>query len=305
MPTAVVTGAAGYVGSGLVGVLEREGWRARPLVRERVPYLGDDQVVLDLSRDGAALAGALEDADVVVHLAGDNEAAPHDHTASGTENLARAVEGTEVKRVLYMSTVHVYGTRMVGGATLTEDLAPEPEHPYAIARLASERLLESLRPERAVVIFRLTNSVGAPVDPAVERWTLVANDLSRQGAVHGRLELRTPGTQWRDFVALRDVREMVAAACRPDPVPSGTYNIGSGRPLTVRDLAGLVQDAFEDLTGERPELHAPEPEGERPEPYRVSVEAAARSGLRAVTPLQEAVGETVRFCIENKEALAR
>jgi hypothetical protein len=66
-----------------------------------------------------------------------------------------------------------------------------------------------------------------------------------------------------------------------------------------------VQDAFERATGSRPELHAPEPGGERPEPYRVSVEAAARHGLRAVTPLEEAVGETVRFCIENKEALAR
>src|SRR5436309_54649 len=83
---------------------------------------------------------------------------------------------------------------------------------------------------------------------------------------------RTTGTQWRDFVALRDVREMVATACRSDAVPAGTYNLGSGRPLTVRHLAGLVQDAFEELTGSRPELHAPAPDGEAPEPYRVSVD---------------------------------
>src|SRR4051794_7470880 len=300
MPTALVTGAAGYVGSGLVAVLERDGWEVRALVRRRVPYVGPRQVVGDLTRD--PLDDVLEGVDVVVHLAGDNERAERDHTAAGTENLLRALQGTNVRRVLYMSTVHVYGARITGGALLTEDMQPQPQHPYAASRLASERMLGESG--REVVVFRLTNSVGAPAHPAVERWSLVANDLARQGALSGLLELHTPGLQWRDFVPLRDVREMVAAASGPDAVPAGIYNIGSGQPRTVRDLAGLVQDAFEDLTGARPELHAPEADEDHPDAYRVSVEAAARHGLRAVTPLEEAVEETVRFCIENKKALA-
>ena len=155
-------------------------------------------------------------------------------------------------------------------------------------------------------MLRLTNAVGAPDDPRVDRWTLVANDLCRQGALTGRLELRSSGVQWRDFVALHDVCSIVGSASRvAQPVlPPGTYNLGSGTPTTVRDLAGMVQDAFEHATGTRPDLVAPAPEADRPQPYRVSVESAARHGLRAMTPLEEAVEETVRFCLEHREELA-
>ena len=97
--------------------------------------------------------------------------------------MVEAVADSAVKRLVYMSTVHVYGERMTGGATLTEDMRPEPRAPYAIARLASEHLAAALsRKGIEVVVLRLTNSMGAPAHPAVDRWTLVANDLCRQGS---------------------------------------------------------------------------------------------------------------------------
>jgi len=209
-----------------------------------------------------------------------------------------------------MSTVHVYGRRIQGGVTVTEDMRPEPQAPYAIARLASEHLVAGLAPAGVeVVSLRLTNSLGAPADPSVDRWTLVANDLCRQGALDGRLELRSSGSQWRDFIALADVHAAVTAACgldEPD-LAAGTYNLGSGTSMTVRELAGLVAEAFERVTGTRPGLTAPalEPEAERPEPYTVSVERAAERGFRATTAVAAAVEDTVRFCVEHSDALAR
>jgi hypothetical protein len=65
----------------------------------------------------------------------------------------------------------------------------------------------------------------------------------------------------------------------------------------------MVQDAFERATGQRPELTAPAPGPARPEPYHVSVDAMRRAGLGAETALEDAVAETVRFCLEHKEAL--
>ena len=285
----------------------------RALVRRRAEHLAVEQTVADLARDTDAAAAACEGAETVVHLAGENEVvAARDPTAAlggtvlATERLVEAAAAAGVRRLVYMSTVHVYGERMTEGAHLTEDLRPEPRSTYAISRLASEHLAATLASAGTeVIVLRLTNSLGAPAHPAVDRWTLVANDLCRQGAVDGRLELRTSGIQWRDFVALSDVRSMIAAACRSAPavLPAGRYNLGSGKPMTVRDLATLVQDAFEGCTGTRPELLAPEPDGPPPEPYRVSVERAAGHGLRAETPVEDAVEETVRFCIEHREAL--
>ena len=307
----LVTGPAGYIGAGLVHELLDDGWDVVGLGRERVDYLPIDQVVADLNVDRELTREACEGADCVVHLAGENEvfaardpAAALGETVTATERLVEAVAASRAKRLVYMSTVHVYGEQIREGATITEDLRPEPRGAYPVSRLASEHLVAALAAHGTeVVVLRLTNSVGAPIHPSVDRWTLVANDLCRQGALTGRLVLRSSGVQWRDFVALRDVHAAVVAACRSDTLPPGRYNLGSGEPMTVRSLAELVQDAFERSTGTRPELDAPDPGPDPPAPYRVSVERAASHGIRNDTPVASAVEETVRFCVDNREAL--
>jgi UDP-glucose 4-epimerase len=287
----------------------------RALVRGPAPWLGVEQLKLELAGEDAPdqLADALQGVDAVVHLAGEDEvtaasrpAAALAGTVVATELIAETCAAGEIKRLVYVSTVHVYGARIAPGVVLREDMRPEPRSAYGISRLASEHVAAS----RAgggyeLIAMRLTNSVGAPYDPAVDRWTLVANDLCRQGAVDGRLELRSSGMQWRDFVALGDVCSALVSAASPEsPLPSGTYNLGSGRPLRVRDLALMVQNSFERRTGRRPELHAPAPEDAPPEPYHVSVDRAAAHGLTLTKPIEEAIDETVGFCLEHAAALS-
>lgn len=292
-----VTGAAGFLGSRLVSELPDP----RALVRRPVPYLdAAEQLAVDLLGPIAAVAEALAGADAVVHLAGHNEvvaAADPDRALTETITMARhvaeAAAAAEVGRIVYVSTVHVYGDRLAADATVDEDVAPAPRSPYAIARLASEHVLAS---NRELVVLRLTNAVGAPVHRDVDRWTLVAADLCRSAATTGELVLRSSGMQWRDFIALGDVTRIVAAALDPDRVPAGTYNVASGRSTTVRGLAELVQARVEARTGTRPPLRASEPDGTEPGPYRVDVGRLTDLGLEAKLPLADAVDELVELC---------
>src|SRR5439155_766032 len=216
------------------------------------------------SVDGVGVTELVTGAHAVVHLAGANEVmVAHDpdralaDTVAAARHVAEACADAGVGRLVFVSTVHVYGRALAPGATVTEDDLPAPLSTYAIARLAAEHVVTAALPE--TVVLRLTNGVGRPSAPEVERWSLVANDVFRQAATTGALRLRTDGMQWRDFVALDDVCRVVAAALDPFAVPAGTYNLGSGAALTVRDLAELVQQAVESATGTRPPLSSPAP----------------------------------------------
>jgi nucleoside-diphosphate-sugar epimerase len=304
----LITGAGGYIGGRLVRALAGAGRHVHALVREPAPWLEIGQTACDLcSVTPELLAEACAGVSTIIHLAGENElvaarepASALGSTVIATERLAEAARTAGVPRLVYVSTVHVYGERMRPGVTLTEDLRPEPRSAYAISRLACEHVAASLATE--LVILRLTNSVGAPADARVDRWSLVANDLARQGARDGILRLHSAGLRWRDFVSLEDVCAALAAA-GDGSLAAGTYNLGSGEPTTVLALAHLVQDAFEQRTGHRPPLQTAPPPPEPPGPYRVSVQRIAAQGVTGSHTLGDAVGETVAFCLEHREEL--
>jgi UDP-glucose 4-epimerase len=310
----VLVGAGGYLGSRLAAWLATGASQTevtvRTVMRHSSPEVPGDRTVVDLlSDDGpAALAVACKDADAIIHLAGPNEVAtsadPQQAVADTirlSQRVADAASLAGVHRLVYVSTIHVYGARLTPGARISEDLRPESRSPYAVARLASEHLLSAARSDS--VIFRLTNSVGAPLSPAIDRWSLVANDLCRQAVTSGSLRLRTPGTQWRDFVALSDACRILAGTLGADAMPAGTYNLGSGRPCTVRQLAQVVQERAEVALGQRPTLIAPKPPPDPPGPYTVSTERLAAAGWRATTPLADGIDETLAFCLAHRQDL--
>lgn len=306
-PTIAVTGAGGYVGSRLVAAL---GDHARAVVRTPVPWLpADRQVVCDLLGPKHDVATAIEGADVVLHLAGHNEVVTaHDpdraahETVAMTEAVAEAARTTGVTRVVHVSTVHVYGDRLRPGAVIDETVPPAPTSAYAQTRRDCEEVLEA-SPALDVVVLRLTNAVGAPVDPRVDRWTLVASDLCRRAVLDRRVVLRSSGLQWRDFITLDDAVRATVGAADPEVVPAGTYNLASGRPATVRALAELVQDRVESACGWRPELEAPTVTGEPEAPYTVSPARLEAVGLGARQVLTDGVDELIRHCVEHEEAL--
>lgn len=300
MTVLAVTGAAGYIGGRVVADAAGRGLPVRAVVTRDAPWLaGEVRTVGSLEGDADDAVGG---ADAVVHLAGANEvraAADPDGALASTVAAARAVAGAcarnGVRRLVYLSTFHVYGTAVAPGAVIDEDTDPHPRTAYAAARLACEDTVRA-RGGPEVVVLRVTNAVGAPPDARVDRWSLLANDLCRQAVERGRLEVRSTGHQWRDFVALADVSRIVLAAAGTAVEP-GTYNLGSGRPTTVAHLAALVADAAEGAGRPRPAVTfgAEGPTGPE-EPFRLSVDRLRRAGLAAGTPLEDAVAETLAFC---------
>lgn len=295
-----VTGAGGYVGGRVVQHLRSNGCTVLPLARHPVPWM-PDALLLDLARsDVSAIVDALGDQVAVIHLAGASEVrASRDpdgalaETVAATRRVSQAAAQAGIPTFVYLSTVHVYGAALEGEAVVDEMSLPAPRHPYAVARLASEHLAAAAGLD-SLVVLRLTNSVGAPADVRVDRWTLVANDLSRRAAAGAPLRLTSSGRQWRDFVDLGDVCRSIAAAAA-GRVPPGVYNLGSGRARTVLELAEVIADVAA-VDGSRSVIEAPPHYGPRPAPVQIDVSLLARHLPRPAVPLEDSVRELIDLC---------
>lgn len=304
-----VTGAGGYLGGRVTGALGADG---RALVRAQVPWLpASSQMMCNLLDGADQITEALDGARFVVHLAGHNEIVARSEpdravkeTVTMAENVARAAVSNGINRLVYVSTVHVYGDRLKPGAHIHEEVASAPLSAYARARRICEELLLSSG-DLDVVVLRLTNAVGAPADPGVDRWTLVASDLCLQGVLDKVMTLRSSGMQSRDFITLDDAVRMVIGACDPSVVPAGVYNLCSGRPSTVRGLADLIQERITEICGWLPVLEAPEPEGPPEEPYVVDPSRLLGVGLQAEQPLRDGIDEIIDHCRKHETTLRR
>ena len=154
MPTALVTGATGLVGSHVVERLRRDGWRIRALVRDatRAAWLeafGAELVVGDTLRTDS-LSPVIAGCDVVFHAAaavtpeGGWEAFRRPNV-DGTRNVVDATAAGGA-RLVHVSSVAVYGAgaRYTSGAPTSEEtpLVPLGEHSYyARSKRESEQLV--------------------------------------------------------------------------------------------------------------------------------------------------------------------
>ena len=141
-----VTGANGSIGRELVKALIDQGDEVRGLIRVKsmitqlpagtIPFVGNlvDTHVLDEACEGA---------DVVFHLAAiarEARAKPGELMRSnvdGTRNLLDACKKAKVKRLIFTSTINVYGRKRAD--VLKENSAPAPTDKYGYSKMISEQ----------------------------------------------------------------------------------------------------------------------------------------------------------------------
>ena len=156
-----VTGAEGFIGSHLVEVLVRRGYRVRAMVlynmyssRGWLDTLAADvldqvEVVFGDVRDPASVRGLVEGAAVVYHLAALGSvpysyAAPRsfvDTNVIGTLHVLEAVRACRTPRLVHTSTSETYGTART--VPISEAHVLQAQSPYAASKIAADKLVES------------------------------------------------------------------------------------------------------------------------------------------------------------------
>jgi UDP-glucose 4-epimerase len=246
---ALVTGATGAVGPALIRLLLAEGWAVRALVRKpaaaRLPP--DVDIVEGDITDTCAVTRAVAGCDVVFHLAAllhvvdvPPTLAPEYErvNVSGTRILVDAAQETGVGRLVFFSSISVYGPSPGHGAA--EDYPCRPDTDYGRTKLAAEQIALSARAPGGNplgVVLRLAAVYGPGIKGNYER---LARAIAR-----GRFVRVGPGHNRRALVFDEDVaRAAVLAAL--SPVAAGRiYNVADGVPHSMRDIVAAISAALE------------------------------------------------------------
>jgi dTDP-L-rhamnose 4-epimerase len=125
-----------------------------------------------------------------------------------------------------------------------EEAPTDPRNVYAATKLHQEHLCFSFGRETGVPVTALRyHNVYGPRMPRDTPYAGVASIFASAVARGEPPRVFEDGGQLRDFVHVRDVaRANVLALTRPRPA-DGVYNVASGTPRTVHDLAAALADA--------------------------------------------------------------
>jgi dTDP-L-rhamnose 4-epimerase len=170
-----------------------------------------------------------------------------------------------------------------------EDAPPDPRNVYAATKLHQEHLAQASMREGgpAVTALRYHNVYG-PRMPADTPYSGVAA-IFRSALAAGRApRVLEDGRQRRDFVHVRDVaRANLLALLAPEPVP-GVFNIASGEPRTIGELAAALAVSS---GGPAPEVVGGWRAGDVRHVVASPALAAERLGLRAEVSFHTGIAE--------------
>jgi UDP-glucose 4-epimerase len=276
----VVTGGAGFIGSHTVDKLLEHGHRVVVLDdftkgkrANLARWHGEPRLhveACDVSHGIFAPLAAITRAhgavERIIHLAAQvavvhSVANPLDDMQvnyGGTLHVLEYARATGVGKVVLASSAAVYGD--VTALPVGEDARCQPVSPYGIDKYASELALDYYASVHGVAttVLRFFNVYGPRQDPT-SPYSGVISIFADRAKAGLPLTIFGDGAQTRDFVYVGDVVRALVAASKPGETSRLVANVGTGREISVNELARTVVE----LCGGRSTIeHAPSRAGE-------------------------------------------
>lgn len=241
MMAILITGATGFLGRELYYFLKGKGF---------LVYGTSTTKQLDTSLFQVDITGRddLEklprEIDVVIHLAAVREQFDSDSknykkcmevNAIGSLNVARFAAERGIGHFVYISSNTVYGSNKV---KIKETVPANPNSNYGVSKYTGEMYCKEVCGESGMklTILRLANVFGGSQKKFLIAYLVDCVRNNKSLKIFGRGE-----GMW-DLVYLKDVLEVILKVVK-DKI-YGTYNIGSGKLISVKEIAETVLEVF-------------------------------------------------------------
>lgn len=250
MPTYLVTGGAGFIGSNIVEELVRRGKTVRVLdnfstgkKENLAPFLDRIELVTGDIRDTKAARRAMNGVTYVIHQAAlrsvaksvDDPFTTNDVNVAGTLNLLMAAKEAGVKRFVYASSSSAYGDARRFPQRETD--LPVPISPYGVSKLAAEQYCVTFAKTFGLetVSLRYFNVFGPRQNPESKYSAVIPIFIARM------MRGEQPAVDWdgkqsRDFTYVANVVAANLAACTAPKISGEVFNVACGTTTSVLDI---------------------------------------------------------------------
>lgn len=250
--TALVTGGAGFIGTHVS--LELLKMNLRVIILDDLSggfqeNIHDDVIFIQGSINNHQLVDEIFDThkiDYVYHLAAyAAEGLSHfirrfnyNNNLIGSINLINAAVRHEVRCFVFTSSIAVYGK---GQLPMREDMVPQPEDPYGIAKLAVEYDLKAAHDMFGLpyIIFRPHNVYGEYQNIG-DKYRNVVGIFMNQLLSGDSLTIFGDGSQTRAFSYIGDIAPVIASSINMPAAYCEVFNIGADQAYSVNELAKAV-----------------------------------------------------------------
>jgi nucleoside-diphosphate-sugar epimerase len=242
----LVTGATGFIGGRLAQSLIKAGHEVSGLARAT----SDTSLLKELDmkiihgdiRDAGAMEKAARDCDCIYHLAAKttkdrlSKKQYYSHNVEGTKNVARAALDAGVGRLVYASTIGVYGT--VRNLSIDENTEPNPDSYYRETKLEAEK--EIVRLHRESGLPSVVARFGSVFGPGSCSWLDVCRKIGK-----GNFRIIGTGENYDHLVYVEDLVEGVRRCGEATGIEGMTYIITGPEPAKLKQVLQMIAEELE------------------------------------------------------------
>jgi len=269
--TVAITGASGYIASVLIDALQKTPAHILRISRRDLPPVPGTEALKADVRASDCWEEIVSKADVIFHLAGNTSvyAAAKDPADSLNSTMlpimylvAAAQAAGRAPRVVFASTATVYG--LTDALPVVEDAETKPITNYDLHKLFAEKQLELASKQGILegVSLRLANVYGPSSSTSSADDRGILNKITRMAIQGANLRLYGDGNHVRDYIYVDDVARAFMVAGVEKGVMGRSFNVASGKGITVHEVFHLVAERTERVTGKRVHIeNVPWPDG--------------------------------------------
>jgi UDP-N-acetylglucosamine/UDP-N-acetyl-alpha-D-glucosaminouronate 4-epimerase len=253
MPSFLVTGGAGFIGSHLAEDLVRRGHRVRVVdslvtgKRRNLAHISGVEFLEGDLADSDVACCAVQGIEYVLHQAAipsvprsvADPLTSHHANVTASINLLIAARDAGVKRLVYAGSSSVYGDTPT--LPKREDMTPNPLSPYALQKLVAEQYCSMVTRLYGfeTVTIRYFNVFGPRQDPGSPYSGVIslfsaALLAGRQPVIYG------DGEQTRDFTYIANVVDGVLRACEAPAAAGEVINVATGSRISLNELLRVM-----------------------------------------------------------------